>query len=112
MFSQPMDFLHYLADFGAALFLCNCLPHLLCGLRGEPFPTPFAKPPGIGHSSPLTNFLWGTFNLVIGAALLCYSPFQPGLNWVSLVFLAGFVAFGSQTSRHFGSVRQNDRGQP
>jgi len=49
----------YLASFFAAAFLCNCIPHLACGLRGEPFPTPFANPRGKGPSTFIMNFLWG-----------------------------------------------------
>ena len=60
----------YVAAFLAGAFLCNCVPHLTCGLRGEIFPTPFAKPRGKGPSSPLVNFLWGFFNLLVGLFLL------------------------------------------
>jgi hypothetical protein len=102
-----MNFLHYLADFLAALFLCNGVPHLCCGLRGEPFPSPFSKPPGTGHSSALTNFFWGAFNLIAGLALLSYAPFLIGLNLASLVFLVGFLLIGWQLSRHFGNVRKS-----
>jgi hypothetical protein len=45
------------ALFFAGAFLCNSIPHLTKGLQGEPFPSPFAKPPGKGNSSPLVNFL-------------------------------------------------------
>jgi len=41
----------YVACFFAGRFLCNCIPHLACGLRGEILPTPFAKPRGKGPSS-------------------------------------------------------------
>lgn len=54
-----MSLVHDLADFGAGLFLCNCLPHLAAGLQGQPFPSPFSKPRGVGNSSPLVNVLWG-----------------------------------------------------
>ena len=104
-----MNFLHHLADFAAALFLCNSIPHLACGLRGEPFPTPFAKPPGIGHSSPLTNFLWGTLNLVIGIALLSFSPFPLRWHLNAFLFLAGFLLAGTHLSWHFASVRRKDK---
>jgi hypothetical protein len=49
----------YIASFFAGAFLCNCIPHLACGLRGETFPTPFANPRGKGPSAPMVNFLWG-----------------------------------------------------
>ena len=53
----------------AGAFLVNCVPHLSAGLRGEAFPTPFAKPPARGLSSPRTNMLWGSGNLVVGIVL-------------------------------------------
>lgn len=46
-----------IANFFAGLFLCNGVPHTVAGLSGRSFPTPFAKPPGKGLSSPLVNFL-------------------------------------------------------
>jgi hypothetical protein len=57
----------YIASFFAGAFLCNCIPHLACGLRGETFPTPFANPRGKGPSAPIVNFLWGAFNLLVGS---------------------------------------------
>ena len=38
---------------------------------GRPFPSPFAKPPGRGLSSPSVNVLWGLFNFVVAYGLLC-----------------------------------------
>ena len=46
----------YLGLFFAGLFLCNALPHLLKGLQGETFYTPWAKPHGVGKSSALISF--------------------------------------------------------
>ena len=40
--------LNYIALFFAGAFLCNAIPHLVAGLQGQPFPSPFAKPPGRG----------------------------------------------------------------
>lgn len=51
---------------GAALF--NALPHLLSGISGRTFPTPFANPPGKGQSSATTNVLWGFANLIAAYA--------------------------------------------
>jgi hypothetical protein len=50
-------------------FLANALPHTVRGVTGQPFPTPFADPPGVGLSSPATNVGWGLANLAIGALL-------------------------------------------
>lgn len=49
----------FVAFFLAGALLCNGIPHLSSGLTGSPFPTPFAKPRGVGASPPLVNFFWG-----------------------------------------------------
>lgn len=56
--------------FGGA-FLANAVPHLVSGMMGRPFQSPFAKPPGQGLSSSTVNALWGFFNLVAGYLLVC-----------------------------------------
>jgi hypothetical protein len=100
-----MIFLQYLACFFAGLFVCNGIPHLTCGLRGEPFPSPFSKPPGRGLSSALVNFFWGTVNLLVGAILLWLGSFTPGPNVGSACFAVAFILMGIPTSRHFEKVR-------
>jgi hypothetical protein len=57
--------------FGGA-FLANAVPHLVSGMTGRPFQSPFAKPPGEGLSSSTVNVLWGFFNIVIGYVLVCH----------------------------------------
>lgn len=96
---------HLVAQFFAGAFLCNCLPHTTSGLMGRPFPTPFAKPPGVGDSSPFVNFLWGFFNAIVGLVLLKTAPVAVGLNPGFILFLLGIAVPGVYASRHFGSVR-------
>ena len=102
---KPMIIWHYTAALFAGLFLCNCIPHLACGLRGEAFPTPFSKPRGVGLSSALLNFFWGFFNLVAGLSLLAVSGISLGLNPGFILFLAGFAGLGASMARHFEAVR-------
>jgi hypothetical protein len=97
-----------LALFLAGALIYNCIPHLRAGLQGVPFPTPFAKPRGVGNSSPFLNFLWGAFNVVAGLAILSRHPVVVGLNLDCLAFAAGALLLGSYLSRHFGKAR----GQP
>jgi hypothetical protein len=66
-----MRWYHYIAYFFGGAFLANALPHLVSGVTGHPFQSPFASPPGEGLSSALVNVLWGTFNLAIGYLLVC-----------------------------------------
>ncbi|HEY1944716.1 MAG TPA: hypothetical protein VGH40_21595 [Roseiarcus sp.] len=95
----------YVALFFAGAFLCNCIPHLAAGLRGEPFPSPFASPAGVGDSPPLVNFFWGAANVIVGLALLTRYPFVVGLNLETLAFVLGALLSGGFLARHFGAVR-------
>ncbi|PZF10037.1 hypothetical protein DEJ25_13475 [Curtobacterium sp. MCPF17_011] len=54
----------------AGAVLSNAVPHFVNGISGNPFPTPFAKPPTVGLSSPVTNTAWGLSNAAAGYALL------------------------------------------
>jgi hypothetical protein len=65
-----MHWFNYLGYFCGGLFLANSLPHLINGISGRAFQSPFAKPPGKGLSSSTVNVLWGFFNLVVAWLLL------------------------------------------
>jgi hypothetical protein len=101
--------MNFVAQFFAGAFLCNCVPHLVSGLQGSSFPTPFAKPFGVGLSSPLLNFAWGMFNLIVGVLLLSTWPVHVGLNGSFFVFLLGAIALGSRLSVRFGKVLRSNR---
>jgi hypothetical protein len=66
-----MPWLHLVAYFFGGAFLANAVPHLVSGMMGRPFQSPFAKPPGQGLSSSTVNALWGFLNLVVGYLLVC-----------------------------------------
>src|SRR5208337_4798821 len=61
---------HYIAYFFGGAFLANTIPHLVNGISGSPFQSPFASPPGQGLSSSLVNVLWGMFNLAVAYFLI------------------------------------------
>jgi len=61
---------HCVSYFFGGAFLANALPHLINGVSGHPFQSPFASPPGQGLSSALVNVLWGTLNFVLAYLLL------------------------------------------
>lgn len=94
---------------GAAL-LVNSVPHLVHGVSGSPFQTPFASPPGIGLSQPSTNVLWGGFNFAAGCGLLWgVGEFQFGANpGTALVFITG-LAFGVALGRRAQTNRARQR---
>ena len=94
--------------FLAGLLCANGVPHFVQGISGEPFQSPFAKPPGVGESSPLSNVLWGFLNLVVGGLLLrAYRPLWPHTLEGWGAFAAGVLVAGVFLSRHFGKVRGN-----
>ncbi|WP_323118918.1 hypothetical protein [Burkholderia alba] len=97
------------ALFFAGLLLCNCIPHLVRGLCGLPFPTPFATPRGVGDSSARTNLLWGFVNLVAGLAILSRYPVTLRFDMPLTALLAGGLVAGLYLSTHFGKVMR-DRG--
>jgi putative Ca2+/H+ antiporter (TMEM165/GDT1 family) len=66
-----MPWLSLLSYFFGGVFLANAIPHVVSGMMGRPFQSPFAKPPGEGLSSSTVNVLWGFFNVVIGYLLVC-----------------------------------------
>jgi hypothetical protein len=101
--------MEYAAFFFAGAFLCNCVPHVVCGLQGAPFPTPFAKPRGVGLSSPIANFAWGLLNLVAGMVLLQRWPIHIAPQAPFLVFLLGVAVMGAYSSTHFGRVRRDGK---
>jgi len=60
----------YVAYFFGGAFVANSLPHLINGVSGRAFQSPFAKPPGKGLSSSTVNVLWGFFNLIAAYVLI------------------------------------------
>lgn len=101
--------MHYALLVLAGAMLCNALPHLAAGTRGEPFPSPFSRPPGEGDSSPLVNFFWGLFNLLMGGWIVTTHPVALSLNPDFLAVLAGVVLLGTWISIHFGKVQARKR---
>jgi hypothetical protein len=65
-----MRWYHYPSYFFCGVFLVNAIPHVVSGVMGHPFQTPFASPSGEGLSSALVNVLWGAFNFAIGYVLV------------------------------------------
>jgi hypothetical protein len=64
-----MNWYNYVACFFAGAFLANFVPHFVHGISGDRFPTPFARPPGKGLSSPTLNVAWAFINLFVGGVL-------------------------------------------
>jgi hypothetical protein len=88
-----MEWYRYLSGFGAGLFLTNFVPHFVKGICGDKFPTPFAKPPGKGLSSPQVNVAWSLFNLLVGYILFRTAHISTNDDLSVIVFFIAVVAF-------------------
>jgi hypothetical protein len=98
-----MNWLHDLADFFGGAFLSNAIPHVVSGVMGRPFQSPFAKPPGQGLSSSTVNVLWGFANLVIAYGLIVrVGRFDPRAIDQAVSAGAGFLLLGLLSARVFG----------
>lgn len=96
--------LSLLAYFFGAVFAVNAVPHFVAGVQGRLFPSPFAKPPGVGMSRPMVNVAWGSTNAVIAWALLAPTGFDPGRLIDAVTFMIGAVLMALFLAWHFGRV--------
>lgn len=96
----------YVAWFFAGAFLTNAIPHIVQGICGNKFQSPFATPPGIGESSASVNVIWGFFNIAVGGALLyIFLPQLPPPWTLCVSALIGALAIALWLANHFGKVR-------
>jgi hypothetical protein len=98
-----MSLLGYVWAFLAGAFLANGVPHFVMGVCGMPFPTPFAKSPGEGDSSPVVNVVWGFANFAVGVLLLHFHAPQDLLAWALLG--VGALLLAVMLAWHFGKVQ-------
>lgn len=96
-----MPWYDYIAAFFAGMFLANVVPHFVNGVSGDPFPTPFAKPPGKGLSSPTINVLWALLNLAIGYLLFRVGRVSPSNLASIFIFFAGIAAISLMLAKNF-----------
>lgn len=100
---------HYLAYFFGGVFLANTIPHLVSGMSGSPFQTPFASPPGKGLSSSTVNVLWGMFNLAVAYLLLLrVGHFELRRIWHTAAMGLGMLLISLQLAQHFGELHGGD----
>ncbi|KLU26552.1 membrane protein [Caballeronia mineralivorans PML1(12)] len=100
-----MDWLHVVSYFFGGAFFANAVPHFVSGVMGEPFQSPFAKPPGKGLSSSTVNVLWSFFNIVVGYLLICrVGDFELKVTGDVMPFGIGILAMGLLSARQFGSL--------
>ena len=98
-----MHWFHLLLWFVAGAALMNAMPHMVSGLMGRPFQTPFPDPPGDGRSSSAVNLLWGFGNLILAYLLVCHVGAFDLRDPVDAAALGlGMVLLGLFAARHFG----------
>jgi hypothetical protein len=98
-----MTWLYLVSYFFGGIFLANGIPHLVSGMVGRPFQTPFARPSGEGLSSSTVNVLWGFFNAVVGYILLLrVGAFDLRSISAVLALAVGALLISLFSARHFG----------
>jgi len=96
-----MKWYHYVACFFAGMFLANTVPHFIHGISGDPFPTPFANPPGKGLSSAPINMYWALLNLLIGYILLRAGKVSSQKTWSMMIMFIGIIVMSVMLSYGF-----------
>lgn len=98
-----MPWSHSVAYFFGGVFGFNAIPHLVSGMMGRAFQSPFAKPRGVGLSSSTVNVLWGAINLLLGYVLILrVGAFDLRDPAQVAAAGAGGLAIALYTARHFG----------
>ena len=77
--------------FFSGIFLVNVLPHLIRGISGDKFPSPFAKPHGKKLSSPTLNVIWAFINLSIFLAIFYFNEFSFTVVNGVIMLVGGFI---------------------
>ena len=98
-----MVWYHYVSYFFGGVFLANTLPHLINGISGRKFQSPFASPPGEGLSSSTVNVVWGLLNLAVAWLLVCrVGSFNLRNTRHVLLLGAGILLMSLMLARAFG----------
>ena len=98
-----MTWLALVAYFFGGVFAANAVPHTVAGMMGQPFQSPFAKPPGEGLSSSTVNVLWGFANAIVAYLLILrVGRFQPRATSHVCLVGAGALLISLHLARHFG----------
>lgn len=106
---MTMEWGHDVAYAFGGAFLVNAVPHVVSGVLGRPFQTPFAKPPGKGLSSSTVNMLWGFLNLVVAYALIFrVGTFDIRSTEHAAACGLGVLVMGVLTARMFGRLHGGD----
>jgi hypothetical protein len=105
-----MPWYNVVAYFAGGAFLANFVPHFTAGISGNPFYSPFAKPPFRGLSSPRVNILWGLVNLAASYTLLVIvGDLEPRSVASVAIAGAGFALASIGIAGSIGRIRAGSR---
>ncbi|MDR3493135.1 MAG: hypothetical protein P4L82_00900 [Ancalomicrobiaceae bacterium] len=91
-------------------FFANAIPHLVSGVMGRSFQTPFARPPGRGLSSSTVNVVWGFCNIVVSYVLICRVGSFEARDTADIVAVGlGMLAVSLGSARLFGRFHGGNR---
>ncbi len=88
-------------------FVTNSLPHIIPGIHGKPFYSPFATPPVKGKSSAVVNVLWGYFNIVVAYILYVAADINLKNLTEGIGFLLGILVTSLILAITFGRNNRN-----
>ncbi|MGC9193901.1 MAG: hypothetical protein ACP5IL_00420 [Syntrophobacteraceae bacterium] len=104
---------YFISYFFGGAFLANAIPHVVSGVMGRAFQSPFAKPPGEGLSSSTVNVVWGFFNATVAYLLIFHvGDFDP--HSLPDIFAMGIGSFliALFSARHFGKFHGGNTPAP
>ena len=108
-----MNWTNYISYFFGGVFFANAIPHIVSGMMGRSFQSPFAKPSGEGLSSSTVNVIWGFFNVVV-AYLLIVHVGDFDLHSIPDILAVGLGVFliALFSARHFGKFHGGNSPAP
>ncbi len=95
-----MFVVHAIGWFVSGVLLVNVLPHLIRGISGDKFPSPFARPHGKKLSSPTSNVIWAFMNLALFLAIFYFNQFSFTAIYGVIMLMGGF-AMAIYLSKYF-----------
>jgi hypothetical protein len=98
-----MKWYQTILSFLAGCFCANVIPHFISGILGNPFPSPFANPPGKGLSAPIINILWAYFNILMGYLFIKWGKVSKEKRLSVILFIIGFLLMGINLSLTFSN---------
>jgi hypothetical protein len=104
-----MSWIHHFAWFFGGAFLVNALPHLIGGMTGSAFQTPFIQTCARWRVGPMLNLVWGWFNFAVAYLLIDWvGTFDLRATDHAYTLAAGMLAAALWLAR-YGRRPQSDK---